>query len=360
MTDAASKSTTNSSEIRIGQSTVLSGPLSSSALAHRQGAVLCFDSVNASGGINGRPIRLTSLDDGLNPEKAIINYRKLIFEERVLAMFGGGGTATTLAVVPMLEESRTPLVAPYAVGDAGRAKSGSLVFYLRARYSDESEKIIRHLSKLNLDRIALVSLNTPGGKEVTASVEQQVAMHLRAKLVASTAIEINGSNISDVVRASVAAAPNAVILFAAGGAAVKFVSEFKNAGAMAQIYAMSIAPAELIHKALNKNAKGIVFSQVTAYPWNRTLPVVREYQALAKVVGLEPSYLSLEGYVAGKFLVQALTRAGSNLNRERLTAALAQREVNIGGAEFFFSPERRTGTDFVELVMLSADGKFVR
>ena len=84
-------------EVLLGQSVALSGPAKELGSEMRSGALLYFEQVNASGGVHGRRIRLQTLDDGYEPERTTANTRKLIEEEKVLALFGYVGTPTSLA-----------------------------------------------------------------------------------------------------------------------------------------------------------------------------------------------------------------------------------------------------------------------
>ena len=80
-------------EIKIGQTMPYSGPLSAYASIGKAQAAY-FDKINAQGGIDGRKIRLISLDDGFNPARTVEQTRKLIDEEQVLLLFGSLGTVT--------------------------------------------------------------------------------------------------------------------------------------------------------------------------------------------------------------------------------------------------------------------------
>jgi ABC-type branched-subunit amino acid transport system substrate-binding protein len=78
----------SATEIVLGQSAITSGPLGVPIKALNSGAQLAFDAVNAQGGVHGRKIRVITLDDELAPPKAVANYKKLIEEQGVVAMFG--------------------------------------------------------------------------------------------------------------------------------------------------------------------------------------------------------------------------------------------------------------------------------
>ena len=85
------------SEIRIGQTMPYSGPLSAySALGKAETAY--FNLVNEKGGINGRKIKLISLDDGYVPPKTVEQTRRLVESDEVALIFSSLGTAQNNAI----------------------------------------------------------------------------------------------------------------------------------------------------------------------------------------------------------------------------------------------------------------------
>ena len=94
-------------EIRIGQTVPYSGPASNlGVIGHASAAY--FAKVNAEGGINGRKVRLLSLDDGYSPPRTVEQTRKLVEREDVLLMFSSVGTACQLAVHRYLNAKKVP------------------------------------------------------------------------------------------------------------------------------------------------------------------------------------------------------------------------------------------------------------
>lgn len=345
--------------ILVGQSAVLSGPLSDTVKEAQKGSQLYFENINAKGGILGRKIKLISLDDELKPEKAAANYKKLIEEDKVFVTFAGVGTGTTAAALPLLEQGGVPLIAPFILADSVRVKAGKQVYFLRAGYFDESEKIVEHLTGLGISSVAVASLNNPGGKEVVSNVEAQLARR-NLRIVASGLFETNGSNVAAVAKQIAAAAPQAVILFAGGSVGGEFVKLLFETGVHSQIFGLSNVSGELVSRALGEQARGIAISQVSQYPWDTTIPVVKEYQQAAQAAKLPISYLGMEGYLAAKFLCEALRRTGKDLTRDRLRATLETGKFDLGGVAFAFTAADHSGSRFVELVMLTRQGRFVR
>jgi len=94
-------------EITIGQTMPYSGPVVAfSALG--KGEVAYFNMINDQGGVNGRKIKLISLDDGYAPPKTVEATRRLVEQDGVAFMFSSIGTATNTAVHKYLNDRKIP------------------------------------------------------------------------------------------------------------------------------------------------------------------------------------------------------------------------------------------------------------
>src|SRR5260221_179582 len=95
------------SEIKLGQTVPYSGPASAFSSYGRLMAGY-FEMINASGGINGRKVRLISLDNAFNPPKALEQTRKLVEDDGVLADVGTVGTTPNVAIQKYLNGAKVP------------------------------------------------------------------------------------------------------------------------------------------------------------------------------------------------------------------------------------------------------------
>ena len=95
------------SEIKLGQTMPYSGPASALSGAGKANAAY-FAMVNTSGGVNGRKIKLISLDDGYSPPKTVEQTRKLVESEQVLALFSPLGTASNSAIHKYVNVNKVP------------------------------------------------------------------------------------------------------------------------------------------------------------------------------------------------------------------------------------------------------------
>ena len=102
-------------EIKIGQTMPYSGPVSAFGTLGRAEAAY-FEMVNATGGVNGRRIRLLSLDDGYSPPRTIEQTRKLVESDEVLLLFSSFGTPPNTAAMKYLNAKGVPQLFIAATG----------------------------------------------------------------------------------------------------------------------------------------------------------------------------------------------------------------------------------------------------
>jgi hypothetical protein len=107
----------------------------------------------------------------------------------------------------------------------------------------------------------------------------------------------------------------------------------------------------------------VTVSQVVPLPTQSTLPVVRDYLSAWKSLGtsLAPSHLALEGYINARVMVEVLRRAGRNPTRAAFVdAAWAMTRHDLGGFQVGFQGPGTNASRYVELTMVSRDGRFIR
>ncbi|MFF2028274.1 ABC transporter substrate-binding protein, partial [Streptomyces sp. NPDC058171] len=100
--------------IKLGAWLPLSGPQASGGLPQEAGTQAFFDQLNAAGGIHGRPVEWTPVDNAFDPQQTIQVARQLVSRDRVVAIVGANGTATTEATFPfVLEQNKIPVFGTY-------------------------------------------------------------------------------------------------------------------------------------------------------------------------------------------------------------------------------------------------------
>jgi ABC-type branched-subunit amino acid transport system substrate-binding protein len=346
-------------EIVLGHTGILSGPLGAPIKVVMAGAGLAFEAANAQGGIAGRKLRLVSLDDELSPEKAVANYEKLLSEHRAFAFFGCVGSGTTAAAARVLSQSGAPMIAGYAVSDSAREKVAGSGYFVRATFAREAQALVQHLTTIGVTRIASACLDNPGGAEVARLVEAALAAH-QLKPVAAVAAKGDGSTNAAMGRALAESKAQAVIMYLGGAIGGEVMKSAWDAGGRLMFYGMSIVPGDVTARLVGDKASGLAISQVVPYPWSEVDTVARDYRQLAERAKVDVGYLSYEGYVNALVAIEALRRAGRDLTRARLHAALKAMKLRIAGMEIDFTGASNTGSRFIEMVRVTKDGRFLR
>lgn len=355
---AAQSGTVVGNTITLGFSGPFTGPLGELGKEYVSGANLYFDEINRNGGVHGRRIELLALDDGYKPDQTEINVKELIENRKVFALYGVLGTPQNMRAIPLANAARIPLFAPYTGADALREPLSPYVFHIRASYAREIEAMIEHLISLGVTSIGVVHLPNAFGQAGVTAAESALAKHGRPPLTLVTPLATSGENAAQVAQIVAKANPAALIIAVAGDNTAKLIHALSANETKPMIFGLSVLGSRQLVDAVGAEAHGVVQSQVVPSPFKIDRPVVREYRKLAKDKGVTLSYTNLESYITAKIFTEALKRAGKDLTRERLMAALETlNDWDVGGLTVTYSPTDHVALDFVDLSIIS-HGRF--
>ena len=351
--------------ILLGQSAKLSGTSGTElGRQYRDGLLLAFEAANRAGGINGRRLELVSLNDGNDAEVAKANTRKLI-DSGVFALVGYTFSGPVRAALPMARESDTPLVAPYAAMPELYESPVPHVFMFRASASDELAAIVRHIDTVGYQDVAMVHYANPLGDEVRKDVSARLQAVGR-RLVATATMQINPADSDRAAQPAVAAlaspsCPKAIFLGVSGRDAAAVIRGMRAAGCGSlRYFARNLVDIPMLVKELGPAARGVMVTQVVPNPHRGAHPLVMDYreQQSRKDPSAKPDFTEFEGYIVGRFIVQALQRSGPELDRARFVRALEAASLDgPGGYRVHFGAGNRLGSRYTNFVMVSEAGR---
>lgn len=353
------------SEITVAQVAPLSGVLSTTGAQMVLGGKVYFDSVNATGGVNGQKIRHLVLDDGYKVPETVRLTRELLARPDVVALFGFAGTSNIgqLLADGVLEQGGAPLVAPYTGGEPLRNPFNPWIFHLRAGYADEAEHMVQQVTTLGMTRVAVMYQDDGFGKAGLEGVQKALSRRNLA-LSAAAPYERNTDKVEDAVHRIKACDAQAVIMISVNKSTAAFARQYREAGGGAQLYNISVVdPAEIVKLAGLKNAHGLGISQVVPYPYMPSLPAVREFHTLMKrfAPNEQVNYTNFEQFLGAKVLVEGLRRAGPNPTRAKLLKALeSMGEFDLGGFSVGYSAKNRVGSRYVEVTVIGSGRKLLK
>ena len=346
-------------KIILGQSAAFTGPAAQLGIQFYQGAKLYFDHVNAQGGIGRQQIEIRKLDDGYEPARCVENTKKLIAED-VFALFGYIGTPTSIEALPLATKAKIPFIAPFSGAMALREPFNKYAFHVRASYNDETAMIVKQLVNLGLKKIAVFYQNDAYGKAGLDGVNLALGRQ-SLKPVALATVERNSVDVAPAIKTLLAASPDAVVQIGAYKACAAFIREARKSGYGGIFYNVSFVGTQALAEELGKDGAGVVVSQVMPSPYNSARAIAREFvNAVAAVKNKEvqANFSSMEGYVAARLFAEGLKRAGGKPTREALMSGLESiGSQSFDGFAISLSPTNHVASSFVELSMLTGDGR---
>jgi ABC-type branched-subunit amino acid transport system substrate-binding protein len=346
--------------ILFGQVAALNGPAQALGQGMREGILAAFEEANRAGGINGRKLELKSIDDGYEPEKTIEATNKAINDDKVFALVGAVGTPTSKAGQPIATAAKVPFIGPFTGAEFLRNPFNRYVVNIRASYFQETEAWVEHLTNdLGVTRIAILYQDDAFGLAGLAGVKK--AMEKRnLSLVAEGTFKRNTTAIKSALLEIMKGQPQAVVTVGPYKPIAAFIKLARQLKVDATFVAISFVGSDSLAQELGSEGAGVVVSQVVPFPGDKSLPVVASYQSALAAVNekSKPGFVSLEGYLAGRLVVEAIKRIPGEPTREAFLDAIEREPFDLGGMKFTFSATQNQGSTRVYFTVLQSNGLF--
>ena len=364
-------------KIVIGMSAAFQGPSRGLGIELYRGSMAYIEAVNAAGGVHGRQIVVRTYNDGYEPVPAIDNTIALVERDDVFLLFDYVGTPTVTRVLPLLKrysEAKVYLFFPFTGAQPQReAPYDEFVFNLRASYRQETAGLTDHFVGIGRERIGVFYQADAYGRSGWDGVKRALAGH-GLEMVGEATYRRGadfGQDFGPQVEILRAAKAEAVIMIGSYQACAGFIRDARAGGWEVPMANVSFVGSENLlnllaeagERAGQEYTANLINSQVVPSYEDDSLPAVREYRermdeyapaAPEKLVeaGYEPlrySFVSFEGYLNAKLLVEILKRMGDSPDREGIQEAVEGiEELDLGiGTAVSFGRGRHQGLDTV-------------
>jgi ABC-type branched-subunit amino acid transport system substrate-binding protein len=370
----------------LGMSAAFSGHSRGLGVELYRGSMAYFTHLNEMGGVDGKPVRLVTLDDGYQPDPAIRNTLSLIARGDVLCLYGYVGTPTVTRILPLLSGctgTSKPLFFPFTGAQPQReAPYGQYVFNLRASYSQEVRGLVDRFVSLGRKRVAVFYQVDAYGRSGWDGVRQALAVHGLTMVGEATYRRGAGfdESMGEQVRILMRSQPDVVISVGSYAACAALIRDARDAGLDVPIANLSFVGSENMLARLDRvgAARGrdytrdLVNSQVVPSYEDLSLPAVREYRQLMDAVNPAPpavaevgylpfrySFAGFEGYLDAKVMARVLEKYAQAPEMGLAAAAQSLDEVDLGiDVPVRFGPGRHQGLDKVYYTTVE-NGAFV-
>jgi ABC-type branched-subunit amino acid transport system substrate-binding protein len=347
-------------QVVVGQVAPLSGLDENQGRAYGTGLQLAFNAANKGGGVNGNTIVLVRKDDAGKPDATLQLTRELIEQDKALVLAGYFGIANieTIARSGILDKEHIALVGWRAAQIRPETMN---LFNVRASLRDELLKVAEHLSTVGITKLGIVYEQGPGAVQLMTSAGEAAQM-AKGSIVGMAGYPAGTTNVQSAVQGMLKVQPQAIMLISSGAAAAAFIAQYRAAGGNAQLFANdSVDMEQLSTKLDDAQMQGVSIAQAVPSPYKMQSRISKEFaDAAAKSGKLEVpvSYAMMEGYIAGKVIVEAIRRQGKNPTREGTIEALGHIDYyDLGGYTVAYRPDIRAGSKFVELTILGGKGR---
>ena len=305
----------------VGAAMPQSGILADLAADLRKGLLLWQEEVNAAGGLLGRRVELTLLDDRSEAAAAGQLYEELLRTHGAELLVGPFGSAASLGAAAVAERSRRVLVNATGSARALHRSSNRYVFQVPAPLAEYGTGALEVARSLGLKKVLLLARNDPVAREMAARAREE-AVRLG---LGTGEIEVHGPGATDfapqVARARAAGA-QAWIAFGQAQDAAEMVKSFRRLAYAPALFVAQGAADPGFLRLVGQDAEFAV--GISPYERGAATRGNAEFaRAFARKWSAEPGHLAAESYAAAKILEEAVRRANS-LEQEALRAALAQ------------------------------------
>ena len=322
--------------ILIGTSIPNTGIIKSWGDAVSSGANAYFSYANENNIIKNKKIDFLVYDDKYEPELTYENTQKLIYEDKVFALFGFVGTPTVKRVLPILYDENIPFFSSFTGASFLRDEKNKNFINFRSSYDQEIETLINHLNSIKkLNKIAVFYQNDDYGEEGYISLVNSLKQK-NLKLVAEGSYKRNTLSINHAFNEIKDAKPEIIFIIGAYKTNSLFIKKAKENENLKDVIfcTISFGDANSMVKELEKlgsNTQNIIFSQVVPSYTNKNLPVVIEYQELMKKYypNSELGFLSFEAFLSSKILVNAISRIKGEITRSKFLYMLKTTPTNL-------------------------------
>lgn len=337
--------------IKIGVIQPLTGSVAYNGTTDVNGAKLALDEINAKGGVLNKKIELIIEDGQCKPANSVNAAEKLIQRDKVVALAGAFCSSSTLAVMPVAQNYKIPLVT--GVSSAAPLTEKGNIWFFRATETDallakSFAKIL--VNQLKLKKVAYIGVNDDFGRGGVAEFEKQMTA-LGATTVMKEYFEHGTSDFYTLLTKLKASGADGAFVAAETQDGSIFVKQKAELGLQTKVFGVgSWATADFM-KLAGPASEGIY----AAVPYASTMTTPKNKAFVEAYTGRykeAPGKYSAAGYNAINILADAIKRAGST-DAEKLRVALTKTNYEGPNGHFEFDDKGQASGFTVVLVKLT-------
>ena len=325
-------------EIKVGHIGPYSGPASAyGAIGKAISAYI--DKVNADGGVNGRKIKLITLDDGYNPAKTVEMARKLVEEEEVLLVFNPLGTPSNSAIHKYMNGKKVPhLFLATGASKWGDPKNFPYTMGWQPNYQSEAKIYASHILETKPGaKIAVLFQNDDYGKDYLKGFLDGLGDKAKTMIVSQVSFEVTDPTVDSQMLTLKASGADTFFNITTPKFAAQAIKKAAEMGWKPTQYLNSVSSSvgSVLVPAGVDNGIGIITAGYIKDPTDPQFQKGKEWDDwLAWMKKYHPGgdlkdNFNVYGYTVAQTLVQTLKQAGDNLTHENVMKQAASLDLTL-------------------------------
>jgi branched-chain amino acid transport system substrate-binding protein len=307
--------------IRIGVTTILSGPLADRGQSEQYGVELALERINEAGGVLGRPVEAFYGDNAADVPTGIAATKRLIEQEHVPVLLGALATPVTHAIMPLVQEAKVPLVIDISAGqdfvDASGVGGNDYVFKTIPSDRDIAIGLMDWLKGQGVQSVAIVCDDNDFNRTNAASMGKAAAA-AGIKAVASEIVPKDAKDLAPLLVRFKALAPDRIVTIL-GPSTAPFFRAYEQSdwkppvtGRVDFATAIGAVSSEFLASGGLAGATGI-----TVYNPFIAAPGIKDFVAAYHAkYGLTPTQRSFFAFESTYLIVDAIRRAGTDKSED--------------------------------------------
>ena len=351
--------------IKIGALFALSGPAAFIGTPTKLVAEMAVAEINKHGGVNGRPIKLIMADTEGDPTKAVMAVKRLIEVEKVVALIGPTRTGTGMAIKPIVERARVPIVMTVGgdpvIMEGGRFGTARYIFKAPQRSSTAVKKIYLYLQKKGLKRVAILTASDGFGQDGRRWLEK-LAPEYGLVIVGKESFNPSDTDMTGQLRRLMLKKPEVIICWTIGPAGSIVAKNVRQLGIKVPLFQCHGLPDPKYIELAGKAAEGNLMPSTKLMAWQELPDSDPQKAVIAHFVKLYNEVYDLDrkfpinthsGYAwdAINLLVLAIQKAG--VDREGIRQALENINGYVGISGIYrMSPKDHCGLGVDSMIIV--------
>ncbi|MER7169929.1 ABC transporter substrate-binding protein [Streptomyces mesophilus] len=324
---------------------------------------LAVDQINKAGGIDGRKIKLITLDDKTAPDQGVLHFNELR-SQGVTAILGSTFSNVGLAVEPLAERAKIPYIS-LAPADEQVDPVQKYTFVVPAISSKYAEAMLQYFQAHKITKIA-VAYDTKSSYSVAGFAGmKKYAAEYGVTIVEEEPYETTATDFSPVFTHVRSSGAQALVAWASGAPGVTLAKQFPNSGLKLPLFMTASQASKLWLDPVGKASEG-VYVQSAIGVIGDTLPDGKLKDSIEEMsvpfkekYGYEPPQFAMDGYAGVKLLAAAIEKAGGT-DKEKIRDALESLTLVTPTGKYAYSPTDHSGLKPTDISMNRVkDGKLV-